>query len=218
MRVLKLENSGNVYTCNVYLVLGSLSQLDDVNTLVDVGQDPAILTSIERAPTGIGKWPVEQVVLTHDHSDHSALLPQVCEAFHPKVFAFSPNVHGVNRVLSDGDAIRMGDRDFEVIHMPGHSSDSICLYNQVEGVLFVGDSPVLSASATGTYEAEFLAALEKPCAPGVRRIYFGHGAPVMERCNEKLRESHRMAGGGPLGDRKSIDRESSAGDGVVVTT
>jgi glyoxylase-like metal-dependent hydrolase (beta-lactamase superfamily II) len=90
----------------------------------------------------------------------------------------------------------MGDRDFEVIHMPGHSSDSICLYNQVEGVLFVGDSPVLSASATGTYEAEFLAALEKLCTLDVRRIYFGHGDPATERCNERLRESLRMAGGG----------------------
>ena len=152
----------------------------------------------ERAPTGIGKWPVEQVVLTHDHSDHSALLPTICEAFHPKVFAFSPNVHGVDCVLRDGDAVRMGDQDFEVIHMPGHSSDSICLYNQAEGVLFVGDSPVLSASATGTYEPDFLAALEKLCARDVQRIYFGHGAPVTERCNEKLRESHRMAGGGLL--------------------
>lgn len=202
MRILTLANSGNLYTCNVYLVLGSLSQLEDVNTLVDVGQDPAILASIERAPTGIGKWPVEQVVLTHDHSDHSALLPRVCETFHPKVLAFSPNVDGVNRVLSDGDAIRMGDRDFEVIHMPGHSSDSICLYSQVDGVLFVGDSPVLSASATGTYEKEFLAALEKLCARDVRRIYFGHGAPATERCNEKLRESHRMAGGGLLAVRR----------------
>jgi glyoxylase-like metal-dependent hydrolase (beta-lactamase superfamily II) len=209
MRILTLANSGNLYTCNVYLVLGSLSQLHDVNTLVDVGQDPAILASIERAPTGIGKWPVEQVVLTHDHSDHSALLPRVCETFHPKVFAFSPNVRGVNCVLRDGDAIRMGDQDFEVIHMPGHSSDSICLFNQAEGVLFVGDSPVLSASAAGTYEPDFLAALEKVCARDVRRIYFGHGAPVTERCNEKLRESHRMAGGGLLAvGRQQIENQT----------
>ena len=62
MRVVTLENSGRVYTSNVYLVLGDRSQLEDVNTLVDVGADPAILASIERAPTGIGKWAVEQVV------------------------------------------------------------------------------------------------------------------------------------------------------------
>jgi glyoxylase-like metal-dependent hydrolase (beta-lactamase superfamily II) len=195
MRIVTLENGGKLYTSQVYLVLGNASRIDDVNTLVDVGQDPAILASIERAPTGIGKWPVEQVVLTHAHSDHFALLPQVREAFHPRVYAFSPNTEGVDHLLRDGDTIKMGDAYFEVIHTPGHSSDSICLYNQSEGVLFAGDSPLLITSPTGTHEAGFLAALEKVCARDVRRIYFGHGPPLMERCNQRLRESQAMAVG-----------------------
>jgi glyoxylase-like metal-dependent hydrolase (beta-lactamase superfamily II) len=202
MRIVTLENSGEVYSSQVYLVLGDASRLEDVNTLVDVGQDPAILASIERAPTGVGKWRVEQVVLTHNHSDHCALLPQVRDAFHPKVFAFSPNTDGVDRLLRDGDSIKMGDEYFEVIHTPGHSSDSICLYNRAEGVLFAGDTPVVNASATGTYEPEFLAALQKVCARNVRTIYFGHGPPLTENCNERLRESQRMAagsGGGAAG-------------------
>jgi len=194
MRIVTLENSGEVYTSQVYLVLGDSSRMEDVNTLVDVGQDPAILASIERAPTGVGKWPVEQVVLTHNHSDHTALLPRVRETFHPKVFAFSPNTDGVDGLLRDGDAIKMGDAYFEVIHTPGHSSDSICLYNRAEGVLFAGDTPLLIASATGTYEADFLAALEKVCARDVRAIYFGHGPPLKENCNERLRESLAIAG------------------------
>jgi glyoxylase-like metal-dependent hydrolase (beta-lactamase superfamily II) len=193
VRIVTLENSGEVYTCEVYLVLGGASRIDDINTLVDVGQDPAILTGIERAPTGVGKWPVEQVVLTHNHSDHTALLPRIREAFHPKVFAFSPNTDGVDHLLRDGDSIKMGDEYFEVIHTPGHSSDSICLYNRTEGVLFAGDTPVIIASPGGTYEAGFLAALEKICARDVRAIYFGHGPPLMEQCNERLRESQRMA-------------------------
>jgi glyoxylase-like metal-dependent hydrolase (beta-lactamase superfamily II) len=197
MRIVMLENSGQVYTSQVYLVLGSASRLEDVNTLVDVGQDPAILDSVERAPTGVGKWPVEQVVLTHSHSDHCALLPRIREAFHPKVFAFSPNIDGVDCLLCDGEAIRMGDEDFEVVHTPGHSSDSICLYNPAEGVLFAGDSPLLIASPAETHEAGFLAALAKLCARDVRRIYFGHGAPLTEHCNERLRESLETAGGSP---------------------
>jgi glyoxylase-like metal-dependent hydrolase (beta-lactamase superfamily II) len=197
MRIVTLENSGQVYTSLVYLVLGGASRVADLNTLVDVGQDPAILASIERAPTGVGKWPVEQVVLTHCHSDHCALLPLVREAFHPRVLAFSPNIDGLDGLLRDGDAIQMGDENFEVIHTPGHSSDSICLYNQAQGVLFAGDSPLLITSPTGTYEAGFIEALEKLCARDVRRIYFGHGAPLTERCNERLRESRRMAAGSP---------------------
>ncbi len=195
MRILTLETSGKVYTCQVYLVLGGASHIEDLNTLVDVGQDPAILAGIEMAPTGVGKWPVEQVVLTHNHSDHTALLPRIREAFHPKVLAFSPNTDGVSSLVRDGDTIRMGDEYFEVIHTPGHSSDSICLYNRTEGVLFAGDTPLLISSATGTYEPDYLEALEKVCARDVRRIYFGHGPPLTERCNERLQESLRMAAG-----------------------
>lgn len=216
MRIVTLENSGRVYTSQVYLVLGDASRLEDVNTLVDVGQDPAILASIERAPTGVGKWPVEQVVLTHSHSDHCALLPRVREAFHPRVFAFSPIVAGVEVPLRDGDTVRMGDGVFEVVHIPGHSSDSICLYNETEGALFAGDSPLLITSPNGTHEAGFLAALQKICARDVRRIYFGHGAPLTERCNERLRESLRMAGESPptAGAQGRIDNQ--AGDGLVM--
>src|ERR1700690_1372910 len=200
MRIVTLENSSQIYTSQVCLVLGDASRLEDVNTLVDAGQDPAILASIGHAPTGVGKWPVEQVVLTHGHSDHCALLPQVREAFHPRACAFLPNVFGVDRLLRDGGTIRMGDEDFEVLHTPGHSSDSICLYNQREGVLFAGDTPLLIASPEGTYEAGFLAALEKLCARDVRTIYFGHGPPLTERCNQRLRESQRMAAVGSGAD------------------
>jgi len=195
MRILTMATSHQIYTCKVYLVLGTFSQLEDVNTLVDVGQDPVVLQSIAKAPTGIGKWPVEQVVLTHDHSDHTALLPLIREKFNPRVLAFSPNVAGPHILLHDGDTVKMGDENFEVIYTPGHSSDSVCLYNRTEGVLFVGDSPVLTASATGTYEQGFLEALGKICARDVRQIYFGHGDPVTERCNERLLESYRMASG-----------------------
>lgn len=203
MRVVTLENSGEMYTSQVYLVLGDGNRLEDVNTLVDVGQDPAILASIERAPTGVGKWPVEQVVLTHSHSDHCALLPQVRAAFRPRVLAFSPNLEGVDGLLRDGDRIRMGDAVFEVIHASGHSSDSICLYNESEGVLFAGDSPLLITLPEGNYEAGFRAALEKLCARDVRRIYFGHGPPLTERCNQRLRESQRLAAqSAPAGGRQ----------------
>ena len=111
----------------------------------------------------------------------------------PRVLAFSPSLAGIDATVRDGDTLRMGDQLFEVIHTPGHSSDSICLYNEAEGVLFAGDTPLLISSSTGSYEAGFKAALEKLCARDVRRIYFGHGPPLTERCNERLRESQRIA-------------------------
>ena len=56
-------------------------------------------------------------------------------------------------------------------------------------VLHAGDTPLLVNSADGTYEDGFAAALEKICARNVRAIYFGHGAPLLEGCNARLRWS-----------------------------
>ena len=142
MRIVTLENSGRMYTSLAYLVLGDASQLEDVNTLVDVGADPAILASIERAPTGVGKWAVEQVVVTHSHSDHCALLPEIRAAYHPRVLAFSPSLAGVDRTVQDGETIRMGDRVFEVIHTPGHSPGHIAVVVETEAgrVVIAGDT------------------------------------------------------------------------------
>lgn len=189
MRVILLKNSGQLYSSNVYLVLGDWSAIGDVNALIDVGRDPAVLDALELAPTGVGKRAVEQVVLTHGHYDHVELLGAIRDRFQPTVCAFHGGVEGVDRVLRDGDELQAGDRTFEVLHTPGHSSDSICLYCPEEGVLFAGDTTLLIHSADGTYEESFAAALEKICARNVRAIYFGHGAPLLGDCKIHLRRS-----------------------------
>ena len=43
-------------------------------------------------------------------------------------------------VLDDGDIIDLGDRAFEVLHLPGHSPGSIGLWEAATGVLFSGDA------------------------------------------------------------------------------
>ena len=43
-------------------------------------------------------------------------------------------------VLDDGDVIDLGDRAFEVLHLPGHSPGSIGLWDPASGVLFSGDA------------------------------------------------------------------------------
>jgi len=44
------------------------------------------------------------------------------------------------RLVDDGDVIDLGDRSFEVLHLPGHSPGSIGLWEQATGVLFSGDA------------------------------------------------------------------------------
>jgi len=178
-----------VYTSNVYLVTGTNNTLPDVNTLIDVGRDPKILDSLPNESTGVGKRAVEQVIITHNHYDHTGMLKAIIERYHPRVYAFSPNLSGVDFLLRDEEEISIGDRYFEVIHIPGHSSDSICLFCKEDGVLFAGDTPVIIRFAGDTYTAAFIKALERICRKNVRTIYFGHGTEKTEGCNQALAES-----------------------------
>lgn len=189
MKIVHVPTSGKVYTSNVYLVQGYWKRIQDVNTLVDVGSDPVVLDSLESIATGVGKRKVELVILTHAHSDHYANLPMIKKAFNPVVCAFSPFMTGVDHYLKDGELLRLGDAMFEVLHTPGHSEDSICLYNEPEGILFVGDTPVIIRSPGGTYEPRFVQSLERICRKKVNTIYFGHGEPLTHDVEKQLRRS-----------------------------
>jgi glyoxylase-like metal-dependent hydrolase (beta-lactamase superfamily II) len=189
MRIINLtDRKSMIYSSNVYLILGDWSAIEDINTLVDVGNDPAIMGRIGFAPTGVGKKAVEQVILTHGHFDHSALLPTIRQAYAPHVYAHSAFV-GADTVIQDRQVLHCGDRLFEVVYTPGHSDDSICLYCQAEGVLFAGDTPVIIRSLDGSHEPAFVQALERLCQLDVKAIYFGHGDPVTEGGQALLLES-----------------------------
>ena len=67
MKVICLKRNSMKYTCNAYLILGSWNSLQDTNTLIDVGIDASIINEIEKINTGVGKRPVEQIIITHEH-------------------------------------------------------------------------------------------------------------------------------------------------------
>ena len=192
MKILNLTSDSKIYTSNVYLVTGTWNAIADVNTLIDVGRDPSVIEKINNASTGVGKHRAEQVILTHSHYDHASLLPLIREAFNPVVYAFSSFLEGEYNLLKDGEMLKAGDRMFEVIYTPGHSNDSICLYCEEDHVLFAGDTAVLIISNNGTYGEDFVRALERLCRRDIRSIYFGHGDPLFDNCNERIRVSLRM--------------------------
>ena len=180
MKVLNLTEHSQLYTANAYLVTGDWNTLEDVNTLIDVGRDPAILDEIENASTGVGKVRVAQVILTHGHYDHSEMLPVIRAKYHPRVYAFSAALPGVDGLLKDGQQLRIGDRYATVIYMPDHSSDGIMLYCEAEGVLFAGDTRIDLLSSGMLHQPEYYVALARLRGKPLRAIYFGHGAPRTE--------------------------------------
>lgn len=177
MRVIPLHKNPVAYTCNSYLILGDWNKIDDVNTLIDPGIDDYVLTEIERLSTGFGKVPVEQVILTHNHFDHAAGAAAVKRRFGTKVLGFSPGP-AVDELLYNEQFLKVGDDFGEVLHTPGHSSDSVCLYIPKGRILFCGDTQIRIVVPGGVYTAEYLASLKKLADRQVEQIYSGHDAPV----------------------------------------
>jgi glyoxylase-like metal-dependent hydrolase (beta-lactamase superfamily II) len=190
MRITLLRGNPQNYSCNAYLVRGDSNEQQDVNSLVDVGIDGSICGEIESLCTGIGKKKVAQVVLTHGHYDHAAGLGVVVARYHPRVCAFAPG-ENVDVLLVDGQVLRLGDREFEVLHTPGHSEDSICLYCARERTLFAGDTPLDVKTPGGSHPGELLASLERIASCDVVTVYAGHASPVTSGVPELIRRTIR---------------------------
>ena len=189
MKICNLSVNSKKYTSNVYFVTGDWNTLDDKNTLIDVGMDDLILEKINDVPTGVGQHKVTQVIVTHSHYDHVWNLPNIVSTFSPKVYAHSKALQNVSHIIKDGQKLLIGDREFEVIYTPEHSTDSICLYCEEEGILFTGDTPVFITSPTGYYNENFLNFLVRMCKKDLKAIYPGHGNPVISEINKLLVES-----------------------------
>src|SRR6202046_1215019 len=90
----------------------------------------------------------------------------------------------LTRRLADGDSISLGDRAFQVVHTPGHSPGSICLWDQGSGTLFSGDVVVdgepLLDELPRSNRADYAASLATP-QPMVGRTVHGRHGPGFDR-------------------------------------
>jgi glyoxylase-like metal-dependent hydrolase (beta-lactamase superfamily II) len=100
------------------------------------------------------------------------------------VGAFRTPAVPITRWLADGDALDLGDRTFDVIHAPGHSPGSICLWEERSGTLVSGDvlvdgEPLLDELPRSS-AADFAVSLRRLAELPMRSVYAGHG-PVFGR-------------------------------------
>ena len=155
----------------------------------------------ERIIARLGSAAPELIVLTHGHWDHLQAVGELVARYHAPVLAHSAEVeviedpelngsfgHGlhpeisVDRALEDGDAIELGEASFKVLHTPGHSLGSMCLYEESEGVLFSGDTLFADGSVgrTDLFQGDGRA-LGRSCQtkiaplPDSCTVYPGHG-------------------------------------------
>ena len=78
-------------------------------------------------------------MLFYEESVEGTLLDALpAPGYDPRAYRVRPAAP--TRLLAEGDAVDLGDRCFEVLHLPGHSPGSIGLWEAATGTLFSGDA------------------------------------------------------------------------------
>ena len=188
MRVISLKRNPKVYSCNCYYIRGDWNRIEDINTLIDTGSDDFILEELESISGGVGKKRVDQVIITHEHFDHSGGLKAIIEKYNPTVISYN-RLPGVTVLARDSKKIKLADDRALILHTPFHSFDSICVYCEESQALFSGDTPLIIRSPGGTYTKEYLDIMKRLSRLNIKTIYTGHDDPITNNISDLLEQT-----------------------------
>ncbi len=129
-----MDNNAYVVTCSA----------TGESLLIDAANDPELLVALlaEHAPK------LEMIVTTHQHGDHWQALEAVAEATGAPTAVHQLDAEALpvapDRFLAGGDTIVIGELNFDVIHLRGHTPGSVALALRPDGnrtavQLFTGD-------------------------------------------------------------------------------
>jgi glyoxylase-like metal-dependent hydrolase (beta-lactamase superfamily II) len=202
---------------NSYLIL------DDEITLIDTGlpgNTGKIINYLENN-IGASKKDLGRIILTHHHFDHTGSLFKLQEKTNAEVMiheddevylsgqkkpqspffmrivtSIMASLYGSQPVTPDvtlTDGVPIGS--YKVIHTPGHTPGSICLYQPKTKVLFVGDvlrngkkgveGPVARFSSD---QKQIRGSLMKLRDLDVQIMLSGHSPPLIENTSIKMKE------------------------------
>lgn len=140
----KLLRVGPIGT-NCYILEDDQTNLAAV---IDPGDEPELIQeALEKE--GVE---VRYLLLTHGHYDHTTAVPALHRVYpQADIYIHHADANGAGSTLfplagevddlklyDEGDVIRLGDHEIQVLHTPGHSPGSVTL--KVEDVLFTGDT------------------------------------------------------------------------------
>ncbi|TXH34615.1 MAG: MBL fold metallo-hydrolase [Rhodospirillaceae bacterium] len=102
-------------------------------------------------------------------------------------------------LVDEGDRVDLGDRNFEVLHLPGHSPGSIALHETATGILFAGDviyDGPLAYEVYHTDMADYVRSMRRILDLQVTQVHGGHfdsfgGARMHEIARTFLAEHDR---------------------------
>jgi glyoxylase-like metal-dependent hydrolase (beta-lactamase superfamily II) len=208
----------NIRGANSYLAVA-----DDTTLVIDTGV-PGNAKKIIDYVTGLGKKPSEigYIVLTHADIDHSGSVAELREITGARVAIHTEDAPALSgerklkevkgilspiftlmskimkfRPLKPDLLLKEGDEigGFKVIHTPGHTAGSICLY-QPGRLIFAGDA--LRSDRKGNPKApskqmtldieEAWKSVRKIAGLEFNILLPGHGAPVVCAASQKVRQ------------------------------
>jgi len=181
-----------VYQANCYIIHAEAAKEAAV---IDPGGDFEEIKSYITA----NELKVSYIILTHAHGDHIGALQKlkaysgaaVCihegdhEMLKNRSKNFSDEISGfpvemsADRLLADGDELKLEGLALKIIHTPGHTKGGICIY--CDGSLFSGDTLfACSIGRTdlegGSYEEIVTSIKEKLLVlPDATEVFPGHG-------------------------------------------
>jgi len=178
-----------------YLVRGSRG-----NVLIDSGLD-SNFSHLQESLTSIGMKvrDIDIVINTHEHFDHIGANRYFQESAIIAAHRFAATKMAVNdrfvTLYKSGDIneltqhvhlwlesrsrIDLGDFTLDIIHTPGHTSGSICIYEPDRKIMFTGDTlfagGVLSFIAESGSLGDYINSLKSLETRIIHDIYPGHG-------------------------------------------
>jgi len=203
-----------LFDSNIYLITG------ERNVLVDSGigfQSDDTIASLKKM---LNNRKLDIIVLTHRHYDHVGGASAMIKEFRPSEIyvgkndaeplrkgdrastlgeRFGGTLEPMNvKDLNEGDIIDVKDHRLRVIATPGHTIGSICLFDEVTGALFTGDTVFVggvgrSDLPTGSPE-HLINSLKKLNTLKINGFYPGHGPAVPDGGNEHIVNGLRMMG------------------------
>ncbi len=163
------------------------------------------VAKIVEAGAGRSGSRIRWILTTHTHMDHSPASAALKAATGAQIMGM-PAPAGANqdqsyapdRVLADGESLRIGDLRLRAVHTPGHASNHLCYLLEETKMLFTGDhvmqgSTVVIGPPDGNMRA-YLASLEKLLGVDVAIFAPGHGYLIGAPHKEVRRlVAHRLA-------------------------
>ncbi len=126
----------------------------------------------------------EADIMTVPTRDNTVISDYVsADIFTAAPFAdFDPDAYTITaapptRLVADGDVIDLGDRQFEVLHLPGHSPGGIALWESATATLFSGDvvyDGLLYDSLYHSVLEDYAASMERLRGYKVETVHGGH--------------------------------------------